>query len=61
MPQQPKLFVSLIPFIEKISKKFNLQKPIIVADSGLLSKDNIETLQKHGYEYILGARIKKKY
>jgi len=35
-----------------------LQKPVVVADSGLLSKDNIEALQKRGYEYILGARIK---
>jgi len=49
---------TLIPFLEKISLKFNLQKPVVVADSGLLSKDNIEALQKHGYQYILGARIK---
>ncbi len=49
---------TLIPFIEKISKKFDLQKPVIVADSGLLSKENIKALQEAGYEYILGARIK---
>lgn len=49
---------TLIPFIGKISKKFNLQKPVIVADSGLLSNDNIKALQKEEYEYILGARIK---
>lgn len=49
---------TLIPFLEKISSKFNLQKPVVVADSGLLSKDNIDTLQEQGYEYILGARIK---
>jgi transposase len=49
---------TLIPFIEKISLKFNLNKPIIVADAGLLSNDNIKVLQNKGYEYILGARIK---
>lgn len=49
---------TLIPFVEKISKKFNLQKPVVVADSGLLSKDNIKALQKGEYEYIIGARIK---
>ncbi len=49
---------TLIPFIEKISKKLNLQKPVVVADSGLLSKDNIKALRKEEYEYILGARIK---
>jgi transposase len=49
---------TLIPFIEKISQKFKLDKPIIVADSGLLSKDNIKALEAKNYEYILGARIK---
>jgi transposase len=49
---------TLIPFIKKISRKFDLNKPVVVADAGLLSKENIETLQNNGYKYILGARIK---
>lgn len=49
---------TLIPFIEKISKKFNLNKPVIVADAGLLSNDNIKALEEKQYEYIIGARIK---
>ena len=49
---------TLVPFIEKISTKFDLNKPIIVADAGLLSTDNIKALESKGYEYILGARIK---
>jgi transposase len=49
---------TLIPFIENIKLKFSLLNPIIIADSGLLSKDNVELLEKQGYEYILGARIK---
>jgi transposase len=49
---------TLIPFLEKISKKFNLEKPIVVADSGLLSNDNIKALEDNDYQYILGARIK---
>jgi len=49
---------TLIPFIEKISQKFKLDKPIIVADAGLLSNDNIKALEAKNYEYILGARIK---
>ena len=49
---------TLIPFIEKISKKFKLDKPVIIADSGLLSNANIEALEEKGYEYIIGARIK---
>lgn len=49
---------TLIPTIEKISKKFNLSKPIIVADAGLLNNDNIKALESQKYEYILGAKIK---
>ncbi len=48
----------LIPTIEKISKKFNLSKPIVVADAGLLSSNNIKTLLENDYQFILGARIK---
>jgi len=49
---------TLIPFIEKISKKFNLNKPVIVADAGLLSNENIKALEENQYEYIIGARLK---
>lgn len=49
---------TLIPVLEKLSKKFNLSKPIVVADSGLLSKDNIKLLEGTGYKYIIGARIR---
>jgi transposase len=47
-----------IPFIEKISLKFSLNKPVVVADAGLLSNENITALEVNNYEYILGARLK---
>lgn len=49
---------TLIPFIEKISAKFNLNMPIIIADAGLLSNDNIKALESMDYEYIIGGRLK---
>ncbi|MDL2265585.1 IS1634 family transposase [Parabacteroides sp. OttesenSCG-928-G07] len=49
---------SLIPFIQKMEDKYGFEKPIIIADSGLLSKKNIKSLVEKGYEYILGARPK---
>jgi transposase len=49
---------TLIPFLEKITVKFNLGKPIVVADAGLLSNDNIKALEEKNYEYIIGARLK---
>jgi transposase len=49
---------TLIPVLEKFEKRFNFEKPIVVADAGLLSKNNISTLTERGYTFILGARIK---
>lgn len=49
---------TLIPFLEKISSKFNLEKPVVIADAGLLSKENIKALEANHYQYILGARLK---
>lgn len=49
---------TMLPVIETFKNKYNLDKLIIIADSGLLSSQNIEELQKKGYEFILGARIK---
>ena len=49
---------TLIPTLQKFEKKFNLTKPIVVADAGLLSNENIQLLEKNNYQYILGARLK---
>lgn len=50
----------LIPMLKNFESRFNLSRPIIAADSGLLSSKNITHLEEEGYSYILGARIKKK-
>lgn len=49
---------TIIPVIEQFQDKYGFPKPIVVADSGLLSKKNIELLKEEDYQYILGARIK---
>jgi len=49
---------TLIPMIRQFEKRFKLNKPIVIADSGLLSKDNIKSLEDNEYEYIIGARVK---
>lgn len=49
---------TLIPILEKFEKRFDLNKPIVVADAGLLSSQNILALKENGYTFILGARIK---
>lgn len=49
---------TLIPALEHACERFELEKPIIVADSGLLSKSNIKALIENEYVFIVGARIK---
>lgn len=49
---------TMLPVLEAFKEKYNLKQLIIVADSGLLSNQNIEELQKKKYEFIIGARIK---
>lgn len=49
---------TLIPVLEAFQKKFDIDKPTIVADAALLSQKNIDALQENHYEYILGGRLK---
>jgi transposase len=49
---------TLIPMIERFEKRFNLDKPIVVGDAGLLSSKNILALEEKEYSFIIGARIK---
>lgn len=49
---------TIIPVVQALADRFGFGKPVVVADAGLLSKDNTEALVKDGYQYILGARPK---
>ena len=49
---------TLIPILEAFQKRFDIDKPIIVADAALLSQKNINALRENKYEYILGGRLK---
>jgi len=46
--------------IEKLSKRFQINRLVFVGDRGILSKDNLELIKGFGYEYIVGSRIKNK-
>jgi len=49
---------TMLPIINGFKQKYKIEKLIVVADSGLMSKKNIEELIANNYEFILGARIK---
>jgi transposase len=49
---------TMLPVLNSFRDKYRLQSLVVVADSGLLSQDNITQLIDNGYEFILGARLK---
>ena len=44
--------------IDRIKVRYRVKRVVIVADSGLLSKANIQLLEKEKLDYILGARLR---
>jgi transposase len=49
---------TMLPLIDAFKERYQFERLTIVADSGLISNNNIAELEERGYSYILGARIK---
>lgn len=49
---------TMIPLVDDFIQRYDIKDFVLVADSGLMSKKNIELLRKAGYKYIIGARIR---
>ncbi|WP_349833461.1 IS1634 family transposase [Bacteroides intestinalis] len=49
---------TMLPVIEAFVKEYGLDEFIVVADSGLMNNANIEELERLGYKYIIGAKLK---
>lgn len=49
---------TLIPVLEELKKTYEIDKVVVVADSGMLNEDNLIELEEKGYEYIVCSRLK---
>lgn len=49
---------TMLPVVEQFVEEYNLHDFIVVADSGLMTGDNVNELEQLGYKYRIGARIK---
>jgi transposase len=49
---------TMLSVVESFKKKYKIEQLIVVADCGLMSKENINELIEKGYEFIVGSRIK---
>lgn len=46
------------PVVTEFVRRYNLEDFIVVADSGLMNNDNMAELERNGYKYIIGAKIR---
>lgn len=49
---------TLIPSLQALSKRFAVKDIICVADRAMLSKSNVQELEKLGFRYVLGKRLR---
>lgn len=49
---------TLVPVLEKLKKRYQLDEVVFVADRGLFSETNLSYLEENNFKYIVGARIK---
>jgi len=48
---------TMLKIVRRFQERVGADKPVIVADAAMLSKDNMSQLQAQGYRYIVGARL----
>jgi transposase len=49
---------TMLPILNYFKRTYKLEKIIVIADAGLMSKKNLDNLKANKYTYIIGARIK---
>ena len=49
---------TMIPIVDDFIQRYDIKDFVLVADSGLMSKANVELLRNAGYKYVIGARIR---
>lgn len=46
--------------LEKLAKKFQINRLIFVGDQAMCTKENLESIEKKNFEYVVGSKIKTK-
>ncbi len=49
---------SLVPIVERLKVRFGIGSVCIVADRGMISAATLDELEKRGWQYILGVRMR---
>lgn len=46
------------PVVERLRRRFRIEKVVFVCDRGMVSKDNLQALEDAGYQYIVGVKMR---
>jgi transposase len=49
---------TLIPVVDRLKQKFQVEEVCVVADRGMISAQTIDALEARGFTYILGVRMR---
>lgn len=49
---------TLVPVINALKQRFRIRKVVVVCDRGMVSSANLEALERAGYEYIVGMKLR---
>lgn len=49
---------TLVPILTSIREKYEINRVVFVADAGMMNETNLVELEKSGFEYIVGCRLK---
>lgn len=49
---------TLLPVLRKIQERYAVGQPVVVADAAMLSRDNLDELDREQYPFIVAARIR---
>lgn len=50
---------TLIPIVRRLRKRFGIGRICVVADRGMISADTLAWLEREGWDYILGVRMRR--
>lgn len=50
---------SLVPVMQRLKKRFGIERVCIVADRGMISETTIAEIEREKWEYILGVRMRR--
>lgn len=49
---------TLVPIVDRLRKRFGIGRVCVGADRGMISEETIAAVERRGWAYILGARMR---